>query len=150
VKVMARADCTNHHHACDCREAEFAKLREQNRELEGYEDQSVEINALLDRTVIAESRIHELEVANEQMNANSTAAIRRALVAEAEVEMLKKNIAILSKEAAHAEAALSALLKFHQEGDDGAALPREYWSGDYRAAVEQAEAAIQEPEHDGR
>ena len=40
------------------------------------------------------------------------------------------------------KAAIIGLLKYHQEGDDGAELPREYWSPGYRAAVEQAEAAL--------
>ena len=39
-------------------------------------------------------------------------------------------------------AAITGLLKFHQEGDDGAELPREYWSPGYREAVEVAEALV--------
>jgi hypothetical protein len=38
--------------------------------------------------------------------------------------------------------AITGLLKFHQEGDDGAELPREYWSTGYREAVEIAEALV--------
>ncbi|OGT54221.1 MAG: hypothetical protein A3E01_00080 [Gammaproteobacteria bacterium RIFCSPHIGHO2_12_FULL_63_22] len=38
--------------------------------------------------------------------------------------------------------ATRGLLKFHQEGDDGAELPREYWSHGYREAVERAEALV--------
>ena len=38
--------------------------------------------------------------------------------------------------------AISGLLRFHQEGDDGAELPREYWSPGYREAVECAEALV--------
>lgn len=39
-------------------------------------------------------------------------------------------------------AAITGLLKFHQEGDDGAELPREYWSPGYREAVECAESLM--------
>ena len=38
--------------------------------------------------------------------------------------------------------ALLGLLKFHQEGDDGAELPREFWSGNYLDAVEAAEEVL--------
>ncbi len=38
--------------------------------------------------------------------------------------------------------ALGGLLQFHQEGDDGAELPREYWTPNYRAMVEKAEALV--------
>ena len=40
------------------------------------------------------------------------------------------------------KAAITGLLKFHQEGDDGAELPREYWSPGYREAVEHAESLV--------
>ena len=40
------------------------------------------------------------------------------------------------------KAAITGLLKYHQEGDDGAELPREYWSPGYREAVEIAEALV--------
>ena len=40
------------------------------------------------------------------------------------------------------ETALAALLSFHDEGDDGEAIPREYWSPEYLAAVENAEALL--------
>lgn len=40
------------------------------------------------------------------------------------------------------KAAITGLLRFHQEGDDGAELPREYWSPGYREAVETAEALV--------
>lgn len=39
-------------------------------------------------------------------------------------------------------AAITGLLKYHQEGDDGAELPREYWSPGYCEAVEHAEALV--------
>lgn len=39
------------------------------------------------------------------------------------------------------ETALRGLLKFHVE-DDGEPVPRKYWTPEYRAAVEQAEAAL--------
>lgn len=38
--------------------------------------------------------------------------------------------------------AITGLLKFHQEGDDGAELPREYWTPGYLQAVEHAEALV--------
>jgi len=38
--------------------------------------------------------------------------------------------------------ALEGLLRYHQEGDDGAELPREYWAPRYREAVERAEALV--------
>lgn len=40
------------------------------------------------------------------------------------------------------KAAITGLLKYHQDGDDGAELPREYWSPGYREAVEIAEALV--------
>lgn len=39
-------------------------------------------------------------------------------------------------------AAITGLLKFYQEGDDGADLPREYWSPGYLEAVEIAESLV--------
>jgi hypothetical protein len=41
---------------------------------------------------------------------------------------------------------LRGLLRFHQEDDDGAELPREYWSPTYRNAVDLAEAVLR-PTH---
>ena len=35
--------------------------------------------------------------------------------------------------------ALRELLRFHEEGEDGQHIPLEYWSNDYRKAVETAE-----------
>lgn len=47
-----------------------------------------------------------------------------------------------AKEIDALKSAIVGLLRFHQEGDDGAELPREYWSPGYREAVEYAEALI--------
>lgn len=39
----------------------------------------------------------------------------------------------------HLKTALKDILRFHEEGEDGLPIPREYWSTDYRKAVESAE-----------
>ena len=48
-----------------------------------------------------------------------------------------------AKEIDALKSAITGLLRFHQEGDDGAELPREYWSPGYREAVEYAEALME-------
>lgn len=50
-------------------------------------------------------------------------------------ELAARDIAI-----ARAHEAIAALVKFHQA--DGATLPRECWDGDFRRAVEDAEALM--------
>lgn len=53
-----------------------------------------------------------------------------------------KRYGALANEIERLRAAIVGLLRFHQEGDDGAELPREYWSPGYREAVETAEALV--------
>jgi hypothetical protein len=54
----------------------------------------------------------------------------------------KRDLLVANAKAGALKAAITGLLKFHQEGDDGAELPREYWSPGYREAVEHAEALV--------
>ena len=114
-------------------------------------------------SVAKDARIAELEVENAQ--ARKTAEYWKAehlagnaRIAELEAEnttlldlhskaMKSLTSQVLKRrelEAANAKMrkALLGLLKFHQEGDDGAELPREFWSGNYLDAVEAAEEVL--------
>ena len=65
-----------------------------------------------------------------------------AIAAQINMKALVKHYTTLQTKNVKLRAAIVGLLRFHQEGDDGAELPREYWSPGYREAVEAAEALV--------
>ena len=86
-------------------------------------------------TKALEARITELEAENTTLLDLHSKAMKSLTS-----QVLKRR----ELEAANAKMrkALLGLLKFHQEGDDGAELPREFWSGNYLDAVEAAEEVL--------